>query len=207
MRITAALAAFALAACTHSPEPAAIMPPSGYGRAAPDTAPAPASQARAAKTLPQTAPHSAPPRSGFQADGQLELRFPQCPERRECTQSVVHAGIRWQYGGTRNIITLFDPFGAEMLTIDYQDASAVVHENGRSTRLSREDIAARTGKLPLPAESLGKWISMRHDTENFSAEGWQVRVLDWQGHYYRHLRADRPPYHVRLTLDNLHPLR
>ena len=142
----------------------------------------------------------------FEADGKMAMRYPRCPQYRACEEEAVNVGLRWIHNGQREILSLYDPMGQEAMAIDYHNGTATVREKGKTRRLTREEMIADFG-LPVPFEAMAGWITTQRDTPEFEEQGWKVRLTDWQGHYYRSMRVDQAPYHMRVIIDAMYPLQ
>lgn len=142
----------------------------------------------------------------FQADGKMAMRYPRCNQHRGCEDEAVNVGMRWIHSGGREILSLYDPMGKEAMAVDYNGGTATVRENGKTRQLTRDQMVADFG-LPVPFESMAGWVTTKRDVEEFSEEGWKVRLADWKGHYYRSMRVDQAPYHMRVIIDEVYPIQ
>lgn len=141
----------------------------------------------------------------FQADGKMAMRYPRCSKYRACEEEAVNVGLRWVHSDTREILSLYDPLGQEAMAIDYHNNLATVRENGKVRQLTRDDMIADFG-LPVPFEAMAGWITTERPDTEFSEQGWKVRLADWKGHYYRSMRVDQPPYHMRVIIEDVYPI-
>lgn len=173
-------AALALTACTHVPERTPVDPdaPVVYVEFNP---------------------------AAFQADGKMAMRYPRCSQYRACQDEAVNVGLRWIHSGSREILALYDPMGQEAMAIDYNGGAATVREKGKTRYLTRDEMVADFG-LPVPFESMAGWITTQRDVTDFEEQGWKVRLTDWKGHYYRSMRVDQAPYHMRVIIEDMYPI-
>lgn len=141
----------------------------------------------------------------FQADGKMAMRYPRCNKHRGCEDEAVNVGLRWMHSGGREILSLYDPLGQEAMAIDYHNNVAIVREKGKVRQVTREEMVADFG-LPVPFEAMAGWITTERADTEFSEQGWKVRLADWKGHYYRSMRVDQAPYHMRVIIDDVYPL-
>lgn len=141
----------------------------------------------------------------FQADGKMAMRYPRCSKYRACEEEAVNAGLRWIHSGGREILSLYDPLGQEAMAIDYHNGVATVRENGKTRQVTREEMVADFG-LPVPFEAMAGWLTTQRREGEFEEQGWKVRLADWKGHYYRSMRVDQAPYHMRVIVDDIYAL-
>lgn len=142
----------------------------------------------------------------FQADGKMAMRYPRCNKYRGCVDEAVNVGMRWIHSGGREILSLYDPLGQEAMAIDYHSGQATVRENGKVRQLTRDEMVADFG-LPVPFEAMAGWVTTQRDNTSFEEQGWKVRLADWKGHYYRSMRVDQAPYHMRVIIDEMYPIQ
>ncbi len=157
-------------------------------------------------STPPDLPHSAASpwlSQPFSASGKLALRYPKCPEYRQCTQEAVSAGLNWDHRQLIDRIALYDPTGQEALSLLYRDGAVEIHpQDGEIRTLSEEELAAEFG-FRLPLAQMRQWLFIPRETPEFDEHGWHVALEDWQDGSYHRITLTRPDYYLRVLIRQL----
>lgn len=138
----------------------------------------------------------------FAADGKIALRFPRCDEYRGCKEEAFSASLRWLHKETLDELSLYDPTGQEALKIHYQGNRVVLEDKNGKQALTQAELAQKLG-VPIPVEKLHDWIVNQRDNTNFSEDGWNVKLEQWQGQYYQRLTLRQEQYYLRILVNQL----
>ncbi|UJF23938.1 hypothetical protein L0B52_06230 [Suttonella sp. R2A3] len=141
----------------------------------------------------------------WSADGRMALKYPFCREYQACEPRAVNAAFFWRHLDADESLTLFDPSGQAQLQLDYQGDQVRVREGQEEQWLSVDELTSRLG-LPLPLADVATWLREEKTQTEWREAGWQVRVSDWRGSYYRRLDMTREDYRVRLLIDEMRSL-
>lgn len=135
----------------------------------------------------------------YEAQGRISIRYPNCPEYRNCHEELLTGRFLWQVTKNNEQLTLYAPTGQEILRLNYQTPWIEIEEAQQKKRIHIQDLETQLG-FPLPIDTIKTLILEQNPP---SINDWQVHTQNWQGNHYQRLDLRQNAYHLRLIIQNI----